>query len=79
MTGIVRTARLADLDQLEVLIRDVDRGMLTMPANRAQMEDRILRSQEAFARESAPPDGENYFLVLEEGADLVHLPYRGHL
>lgn len=66
MSTIVRPARDDDLDQLEALIDGVDRGMLTMPASRAQMEQRVAVSKAAFARPSAPPDGETYFLVLEE-------------
>lgn len=71
MTGIVRPARPSDLDQLELLIRDVDRGMLTMPSTREQMDARIQGSQAAFSRPSGPPNGENYFLVLEEAGEIL--------
>ncbi len=71
MTTIVRPAREADLDQLEALIADVDRGMLTMPASRAQMADRVELSSRSFERPSAPPDGETYFMVLEEDGDIL--------
>ena len=60
-----------DLDQLEELIAGVDRGMLTMPSTRAQMEERVAVSQSSFGRASAPPDGETYFLVLEEDGRIL--------
>ncbi len=71
MSALVRPAHEDDLDQLEELIAGVDRGMLTMPSTRAQMEERVAGSQAAFARESAPPDGETYFLVLEEAGRIL--------
>lgn len=71
MKPIVRPARESDLDQLEALIAEVDRGMLTMPATRAQMAERVAGSEAAFARPSAPPDGETYFLVLEEDGEIL--------
>lgn len=71
MSAIVRPANERDLDQLEALIEGVDRGMLTMPASRAQMEQRVAVSKAAFARPSAPPDGETYFLVLEEDGQIL--------
>lgn len=71
MSAIVRPAVPADLDRLEAMIAHVDRGMLTMPATRAAMAERIRRSGEAFARDSAPPRNECYFLVMEEGGELL--------
>lgn len=71
MTPVVRPARDADLDQLESLIANVDRGMLTMPATREQMAERLRVSAEAFNRGSAPPDGETYFMVLEEAGEIL--------
>lgn len=71
MTALVRPATPDDLDRLEAMIAHVDRGMLTMPATRAAMADRIRRSGEAFARASAPPLNECYFLVMEEAGELL--------
>lgn len=71
MSTLVRPAREDDLDQLEGLIAGVDPGMLTMPASREQMAERIAGSVAAFRRPSAPPDGENYFLVLEEDGRIL--------
>ncbi|MBI1361989.1 MAG: arginine N-succinyltransferase [Alphaproteobacteria bacterium] len=71
MAAIVRPARSSDLPRLEAMIEHVDPGMLTMPSTRAAMKERIERSVTAFARPSAPPQNECYFLVLEEGEDLL--------
>ncbi len=71
MTAIVRPACLADIDRLEAMIASVDPGMLTMPQSRADMEARVRKSLAAFARPSAPPENEAYFLVMEEGERLV--------
>ncbi len=71
MPAIVRPVRNDDLDQLEGLIAGVDRGMLTMPSTREQMAARVAESLSAFGRPSAPPDGEIYFLVLEEDGQLL--------
>jgi arginine N-succinyltransferase len=71
MTTIVRPATRSDLDRLEAMIRHVDPGMLTMPSSREAMATRIERSLEAFARPPAPPENECYFLVMEEGGELL--------
>lgn len=69
--AIVRPARPGDLDQLEAMIARVDPGMLTMPASREAMAERIERSMAAFARGSLPPHNESYFLVMEEDGVLL--------
>lgn len=69
--AIVRPARPGDLDQLEAMIARVDPGMLTMPASREAMAERIERSMAAFARGSLPPHNESYFLVMEEEGVLL--------
>ena len=71
MTAIVRPAEPHDLDRLEAMIARVDAGMLTMPSSRDAMAERIRRSAAAFARESAPPQNECYFLVMEEDGELL--------
>lgn len=71
MTTIVRSASPGDLDRLEAMIAHVDPGMLTMPASREAMAQRIQRSVEAFARPSAPPQNECYFLVMEEAGEII--------
>jgi arginine N-succinyltransferase len=71
MSAIVRPARLSDLPRLEAMIAHVDPGMLTMPSTREAMSARIERSVAAFARPSIPPQNECYFLVMEEGDQLV--------
>ncbi|OYX48674.1 MAG: hypothetical protein B7Y90_09595 [Alphaproteobacteria bacterium 32-64-14] len=70
-TAIVRPATRNDLDRLEAMIAHVDPGMLTMPASREAMAARIERSLAAFARGSAPPQNECYFLVMEEEGELL--------
>jgi arginine N-succinyltransferase len=71
MTTIVRPTVRSDLDRLEAMIAHVDPGMLTMPATREAMAARIERSLSAFARPSAPPENECYFLVMEEDGALL--------
>jgi arginine N-succinyltransferase len=71
MTATVRPANRQDLDRLEAMIAHVDPGMLTMPSTREAMAARIERSLAAFARPSAPPENEAYFLVMEEEGELL--------
>lgn len=71
MTAIVRPATRNDLDRLEAMIAHVDPGMLTMPQSREAMAARIEKSLEAFARPSSAPENECYFLVMEEGGELI--------
>ena len=71
MTATVRPATRSDLDKLEAMIAHVDLGMLTMPSTREGMAARIERSLAAFARASAPPQNECYFLVMEEDGELI--------
>jgi arginine N-succinyltransferase len=70
-TTTVRPAARSDLDRLEAMIAHVDPGMLTMPSTREAMASRIERSLAAFARASAPPQNECYFLVMEEDGELL--------
>jgi arginine N-succinyltransferase len=70
-TTTVRPAARSDLDRLEAMIAHVDPGMLTMPSTREAMASRIERSLAAFARSSAPPQNECYFLVMEEDGELL--------
>ncbi len=71
MTAIVRPANRSDLDRLEAMIAHVDAGMLTMPQTREAMAERIEKSLSAFERPSSPPENESYFLVMEDGAELL--------
>ncbi len=52
------------------MISRVDPGMLTMPQTAEAMAARVERSLAAFARPSAPPENECYFLVMEEEGEL---------
>ena len=69
--AIVRPATRNDLDRLDAMIARVDLGMLTMPSSRDAMAARIERSLTAFARPSAAPQNECYFLVMEEDGELL--------
>jgi arginine N-succinyltransferase len=69
--AIVRPATRNDLDGLDAMIARVDLGMLTMPSSRDAMAARIERSLTAFARPSAAPQNECYFLVMEEDGELL--------
>jgi arginine N-succinyltransferase len=71
MSITVRPAARSDLDNLEAMIAHVDPGMLTMPSTREGMSARVERSLAAFARASAPPQNECYFLVMEENGELI--------
>jgi len=71
MTTTVRPTARSDLDRLEAMIAHVDPGMLTMPSTREAMAARIERSLSAFARASAAPQNECYFLVMEEDGELL--------
>jgi len=71
MVATVRPANRQDLDRLEAMIAHVDPGMLTMPQTREGMAARIEKSLETFARKSAPPENECYFLVMEEDGQLL--------
>ena len=71
MTRIVRPSRPEDLPGLVALLDHVDPGMITMPHSREDMERRVERSIAAFDRPPEAPDGEAYFLVMEEDGRIV--------
>lgn len=71
MSLVARPAHQDDLDRLCGMIASVDPGMLTMPSTPEAMERRIVQSQAAFSRPSIAPEGEAYFLVMEEEDRLV--------
>jgi arginine N-succinyltransferase len=71
MSAIVRPVRLNDLDRLDRIRAEVDAGMLTMPMTREAMEARVDLSIRSFARPSCPPEGEAYFLMMEEAGEIV--------
>lgn len=68
---VVRPARESDLPQLVDMLDKVDPGMVTMPQTEADMAARIEQSLEAFEKPSGTPEGEAYFLVLDEDGRLA--------
>ncbi len=71
MSHIVRPATMNDLPGLVALLEHVDPGMITMPQTREEMEKRVQRSEHAFERPAQPPEGEAYFLILEDEGRIV--------
>ncbi|MBI1339561.1 arginine N-succinyltransferase [bacterium] len=71
MSLVVRPSRSSDHERLSAMIDSVDPGMLTMPSTPEAMARRVAQSTEAFARPSHAPEGEAYFLVMEEADALV--------
>lgn len=71
MSAIVRPATRTDVDRLAGLLAHVDPGMLTMPSSREAMAERVERSLAAFGRPIGPPQGECYFLVMEEAGEII--------
>ena len=70
-SALVRPARKNDLPSLLKLLEHVDPGMITMPQNEAAMALRLERSLDAFAQTLGSPNGEAYFLVMEEDGRII--------
>ncbi|WP_458524392.1 arginine N-succinyltransferase [Onishia taeanensis] len=63
---VVRPARSADLPALERLAGSATPRLTNLPAHRDRLEERITRSQRAFARAVDFPGDEHYTFVLED-------------
>lgn len=63
---VVRPVLPADLPALERLAGDAVPQLTNLPAHRDRLEERIVRSRQAFAAEVAFPGDEHYTFVLED-------------
>jgi len=63
---VVRPVRSADLPALERLAGSATPRLTNLPAHRDRLEERIARSQRAFAAEVEAPGDEHYTFVLED-------------
>lgn len=63
---VIRPVTLADLPALEQLAEHAVPRLTNLPANRERLEERILRSQEAFGSEVDFPGNEQYMFVLAD-------------
>ena len=63
---VVRPTRLSDLPALERLAGSATPRLTNLPAHRDRLEERIARSQRAFAAEVDGPGDEHYTFVLED-------------
>ncbi|MBB3185586.1 arginine N-succinyltransferase [Halomonas fontilapidosi] len=63
---VVRPVRSADLPALERLAGSATPRLTNLPAHRDRLEERIARSQHAFAAEVEAPGDEHYTFVLED-------------
>ncbi|MEE3213958.1 MAG: arginine N-succinyltransferase, partial [Pseudomonadota bacterium] len=62
----VRPVRPGDLPALERLAGSAQPRLTNLPAHRDRLEERIARSQRAFASEVEVPGDEHYTFVLED-------------
>ena len=63
---VIRPVTLADLSALEQLAEHAVPRLTNLPANRERLEERIVRSQEAFESEIEYPGNEHYMFVLAD-------------
>ena len=63
---VIRPVTLADLSALEQLAEHAVPRLTNLPANRDRLEERIVRSQEAFESEIEYPGNEHYMFVLAD-------------
>ncbi len=63
---VIRPVTPADLPALEQLAEHAVPRLTNLPANRERLEERILRSQEAFGSEVDFPGNEQYMFVLAD-------------
>lgn len=63
---VIRPVTLADLPALEQLAEHAVPRLTNLPANRERLEERIMRSQEAFASDIEFPGNEHYMFVLAD-------------
>jgi arginine N-succinyltransferase len=62
---VIRPARDRDLNGIYKLAAVAGEGLTTLPLSRERLAARIQRSQRSFAADVKKPDGEYYFLILE--------------
>lgn len=63
---VIRPVTMADLSALEQLAEHAVPRLTNLPANRDRLEERILRSQEAFNSQVEFPGHEHYMFVLAD-------------
>jgi arginine N-succinyltransferase len=65
----VRPARAGDFDAIHEMAMLTGGGFTNLPADKGTLVAKLARSQDAFARDDADPDGDLFFFVLEDGAN----------
>ncbi|MBL4667098.1 MAG: arginine N-succinyltransferase [Sneathiella sp.] len=63
---IIRPARKSDLDGLLEISHATGSGMSSMPSDLNSWATKIRKSEESFAKQSNAPEGEIYFMVMED-------------
>ncbi len=63
---MVRSARLADLDQLLAMSERTGSGMTSMPTDGPTWQAKLTRSVQSFSRAAERPQGDVYFLVMQD-------------
>lgn len=63
---VVRKSKLSDIDQLLEISAQTGDGMTTMPNDRQSWLDKLERSVNDFSKQIDQPNGDVYFLVLED-------------
>jgi arginine N-succinyltransferase len=63
---VIRPISLDDLDALFEMANRAGYGLTSLPKDREMLQNRIVESQESFARIGQKPRGEHYLFVLED-------------
>src|SRR5690348_5615759 len=63
---VIRPISLDDLDALFEMANGAGYGLTSLPKDRELLQNRIVESQESFARIGQKPRGEHYLFVLED-------------
>ena len=63
---IIRPVSPADLDQLYALAGETGYGLTSLPQDRELLANKIIESQESFARLGRKPRGDSFLFVLED-------------
>ncbi|HEY2860220.1 MAG TPA: arginine N-succinyltransferase, partial [Terracidiphilus sp.] len=63
---LIRPISLNDLDALFEMANRAGYGLTSLPKDRELLQNRIIESQESFARIGQKPRGEHYLFVLED-------------
>ncbi|HET6247316.1 MAG TPA: arginine N-succinyltransferase [Tepidisphaeraceae bacterium] len=63
---VIRPITLEDLDQLFALVSGTGFGLTSLPPDRELLHQKIVESQESFARLGRKPRGDSYLFVLED-------------